>query len=259
MFLQPDEILVYIENNESFPETFSNTYIAKLIKTYNNGYSEVELLTDSQGYEKSEKVIILTGNIVSNRKRKVINPKQFYGDLTGRYFVLKKDGNISTTTTNGLGSGIYGNYFSGLDELILCPKAYELQDAAHGDSLSTASLATNRYLDNKILSRGFAEVNDVYNLYVLWNIVLVRSNLALSVEELVYILNKYLDKYFESAKLVDDQTEDLLIELPVNHVLTYFGYDGVIANDIHNNSSSRGCVCYHHFKAEGINGDKGNY
>jgi hypothetical protein len=289
------DCLVFISNNGTVPEIRGTTHMAKKVGS-NENWTDVILLTDENGYSKNNSNIttVLNNNIVSDRNYVDIYPKTIYyfaplyssPEIVANNFVIKNDNDdrIRNTTKNGLGSGINGIYVKNYDELasikinnnqtvykIDYSGPLNVQDAEHGDSITTASLATNRYLDDVVRSLKFnKEVtyeiafnylvnNDHTNLVNLWNIVLVRNNKSISIEELDKVLATYLYDYFNDTTLTDSITNEFIQPLPINYIFNYLGYDGIIAKDYYNNGWYRGCYCYDYSKATILKGDVSRY
>lgn len=209
--------------------------------------------------------------------------------LRASNFVIKNNLNnpLNNTSRSALGSGIYGifaNKNSNINEFLTdtkqtvyivdCPNAYTSQDKEHGESITTASLNTNRYLDRIISAvRGSMRDNDVSmeyikslvrnnsieNLVVLWNIMLYRSKNIIMREQLENILIQYIYDYFSNNSLVDSLNGNIIQPLPINNILKNIGYDGIIGNDSYINGWGRGCVSYNYESAKIITGDTGFY
>src|SRR5437868_2419451 len=240
-FLSKNEHLVYIKNNEPLPDTNGITYIAKILRSYtsnNKSWSDINLLTDAIGDRISDTriVTVLSNRIVSERPWHDIKSRKIYhfgNILTAQSFVFKNTINrpLESTSRNALGSGIYGRYLnrpSDVNFIIGQGKVYELdcqhcylvQDKEHGESITTASLITNRYLDNTILTtRGRTNFDfieslsqiqsvDIGNLVTLWNIVFYRSGDYISQVTLENILADYLVLYLGYNDLFDSQSNE---------------------------------------------------
>lgn len=269
-FLSPDQCLVYLESSKPFADV-SATHVAKVIRQHLDGDHvrfELRLLTDAFGDEvMSPNTITVTAEkVVSNLSYREISPKQMYQDsekLTARGFVTKnRDNALINTSRSGLGSGIYGYYRNAADSVIGsfvidCPNAYSVQDTAHGESITVASLHTNRYLDRVITaaktltdisSEKVAQIirsNNVANLTTLWNIVLYRTLDTITQDTLEEILTNYVTGYLMNVEnSYDSLSLAPLYVLPINHIMQYLGYTGIIADDIFGNGWDRGCVCY---------------
>lgn len=206
--------------------------------------------------------------------------------VQARSFVIKRNmiAPLELTSRSALGSGIYGVYLSNSqqsDKLKSSPaqavyeidstNAYPLQDKEHGDSLTVASLNTNRYLDRIITSlrdEEFLDMNIVLNriqinyiptLFTLWNIVFYRTGDFISQEQLDNLLAEYVYNYLTSDTVLDTMTNEPVHELPINSILRSLGYDGIIAKDAHNNGWNRGCVSYDYSLADSFRGEFARY
>ena len=270
---------------------------------------ELELITDSEGdrLEKPQPIVVSEDRIVSNRSKKDILLRQFYnfasltnsfengGDiqypLAATNFVIKdrSDSPLESTSRSALGSGIYGIYLSDesmiphllTDEnqityLIDCPNAYIIQDKEHGESITVASLNTNRYLDrvipalqsdDSIKPLDFIQMNPIHNLWTLWNIVLYRTNQHIAQDRLEQVLANYVVHYLSDPQdhsssyqtLVDSINGNALHELPINAIMRELGHDGIIGDDPYTNSWDRGCVSYNYDQAVIIQGSLSRY
>lgn len=205
--------------------------------------------------------------------------------IQARSFVIKSNiiDPLESTSRSALGSGIYGLYLPNSEDinkvqttpdqsvyLIDSSNAYPLQDKEHGDSLTVASLNTNRYLDRIIESFRDEPIefdsiheqikrNYVPTLFTLWNIVFHRTGDFISQEQLNNLLAVYVYDYFTTYTVLDSMTHEELHELPINSILRSLGYDGVIASDAHNNGWNRGCVSYNYNLAQTFQGEYARY
>lgn len=293
-FLSKDECLVYIKNNEPIPDTDNTTYIAKIVKSYKqngNPWYDVILVTDAVGnpIENNNRIITISSDkIVINKPWHNIPFRKLYhfGDpLLAQSFVIKSTINnpLESTSRNALGSGIYGIYLNKSADLgsiiinpnrkvyeINCEDCYIVQDKGHGESITTASLTTNRYIDTALLSLGntinyndalvYIKSNDISNIVILWNIVLYRSNENIVQSFLENILAKYLVIYLQSDELFDSKSNEAIIEMPINFIMFELGYSGLLTTDVHNDLNwDRGCVSYEYQRAVMILGGKASY
>lgn len=262
---------------------------------------DLELITDSEGdrLNPPQPLIVSEDKIMSNRSIKDIQQRQFYNfatltnsldpkgeiqyPLTATSFVIIQnvDRPLELTSRSALGSGIYGMYLS--DENIIpslltdqsqityrieCPNAYIIQDKEHGESITVASLHTNRYLDriipalradNNLDALSLIKMNSIQNLTTLWNIVLYRTNQFITQEWLEQVLANYAIRYISDQSLVDSVNGDIIQELPINIVMRELGYDGLIGDDPYTNGWGRGCVSYNYDQAVIIQGGVARY
>jgi hypothetical protein len=302
-FLAPNQCLVYIENLRPFADVDGSTQIAKIIRSYIHDdrlWFDLMLETDSDGDKLiSPSPVTVSGDkIVSDRDFHDIQPRQIYNfalltfsdgieyPIKAGSFVIKKNINkpLESTSRTALGSGIYGRYISDRNEiptlltesnqsvyLIDCPNAYIIQDKEHGESITIASLNTNRYLDRIIQSlREYTNpsleivqftlhINESPILLTLWNIVLYRTQEMITQEWLENILLRYIIDYFGNNNLVDSINGDIINELPINYIMKGLGYDALIASDPYNNGWNRGCVSYNYSQAIIIQGETARY
>lgn len=304
-FLAPSQYLIYIQNNRSFADVDGSTHIARKIRDYISDdilWYDLILETDSDGDTLSNPspITVSADMVLKERPFHDIQPRHMYhfapltssSNIEARSFVIK--GNLTrpleSTTRSGLGSGIYGRYIENSDNiqtfisdpnqsvyLIECPNAYPIQDKEHGESLTIASINTNRYLDRIIQTlRGISKSSDTdqdnYNtalelirinhsptLLRLWNIVFYRTGDIITKDWLDDILAKYVSKYLEDTTLIDSVNGSLLQELPINDIMMKLGYDGIIASDMYNNGWDRGCVSYNYSQANIIRGETARY
>lgn len=282
-----NECLVYIENKLPDADVDGYTYIGQL-NEIGETRSNVTLLTDEIGnLLNKDNVIISNSSIVSNRPFKDISPKKFYHlstNIIARSFVIKSKtmAPLETTSRSALGSGIYGRYIlreesvkfyltdnSQKAYLINCEQAYPIQDKEHLESLTVASLTTNRYIDKVIQVINdivrIKSLDDVANivsqvilspvnifvddfnipgLLVLWNIVYFRTKDVLSQKTLEDILIVYVTKYITEDNLRDTTNDSPIQELPINNIMKSLRYNGIIGTDRFTNSWDKGCIYY---------------
>lgn len=262
---------------------------------------ELELITDSEGDRLSvpQPLIVSGDNIVSNRSIRDIQPRQFYNfasltnsldskgeiqyPLTATGFVIKDrvDRPLELTSRTALGSGIYGMYIrdeniipslltdpSQITYNIVCPNAYIIQDKEHGESVTVASLHTNRYLDriipvlranNTLDALSLIKSNSIQNLVTLWNIALYRTEEYITEMWLEQILADYVLRYINDNSLVDNINGNTIEQLPINDIMTKLGHDGIIGDDPYTNGWDRGCVSYNYDQAVLIQGGVARY
>ena len=285
-----DVELISLPAKGSLPDTEQTLHLAKVIKSlYNNKekWYEVKLLTDNIGKEiTNSSIILIPESSIVKRISKKITPKVIYvneENLVGKNFVIKsgsninvadnetvhdtKIGAITSTSRNGLGSGIYGLYNDKNQIMIDMIKAYVIQNQLHGEAITKASLETNRYLDNIIrenrninhdnIALKLIENNDVGYLVTLWNIVFYFSGEVIARSTLENILAGYLIKYYQNDLF--DEENNPIIELPINFIMINMGYTGLISNDIYGNSWDRGCVSYNYDQATKLIGNRAPY
>jgi len=287
--------LVFISNNGETPEVGGTTRIAEKLQTYDN-WTNVILLTDSNGNNEynSNIITVSNDNILSDRPYIEILPKKIYyfssllykNNIVANNFVIKdeSDNPLRKTTENGLGSGINGHYIKNIEDIelmkidpdqfvyeILYQNPLNVQDSEHGDSITTASLETNSFLDGVIRELKFEKdvtfniaLNYIYNIdhsniLNLWNIVFYRDNKKITDSELDNILANYIVSYFNDKSLIDNTTNQVIQQLPINNILAFLGYDGIIASDSYNNGWYRGCYCYDYSQATILKGDISRY
>lgn len=313
-FLEPGEYLIYIANRQSFADAEGVTHVARKLRDYiedDSLWYDFILETDVDGDRLTNPVpITVSANrVVSEREFREISPKEMYhfatssnlGSFNGsqnfiqaRSFVIKSNVTrpLESTSRSALGSGIYGIYSKNVSDImnlrtsqdqaiynIDCSRAYPIQDREHGESLTVASLNTNRYLDSilelfneddyqsyrdyeniklsDILS--VIESNQSPKLFTLWNIVLYRTYDSLSQETLNTIMAQYVLDYLTDFSLTDSVNGNPINELPINRILGYLGYDGIIADDPYNNGWDRGCVSYNYNQAQVVEGEFARY
>lgn len=310
-FLIPGQCLVYVENRQPFADVDGSTQIARIVRSFVNDdklWFDLMLETSADGDKLVDPnpVTVSEDRIISNRNMHDIEPKTFYhfassytygsGSTTfsngieypikaGSFVIKKKLSNpLESTSCSALGSGIYGRYIANPDDiqkflieqnqsvyLIDCPNAYVLQDKEHGESLTLASLNTNRYMDRIIQSLRVDDVinfeivqtrihiNESPNLLTLWNIAFSRTGDIIDQDWLETILARYAVNYLQNNHLVDSINEEVINELPINDIMKGLGYEGVIASDHYNNGWDRGCVSYNYDQAVIIQGENARY
>jgi hypothetical protein len=305
--LDYNQCLVYIENNKPFADVDGTTQIAKVLRTPmgtdDTGsltqWYELELITDQEGDRIPPQPLTASEDtIVSNRSTRDIQPRIFYNfatltnlsqasniqyPLTATSFVIKSrvDRPLELTSRSALGSGIYGLYLQDPDMIpplltdstqitytIECPNAYIIQDKEHGDSLTLASLNTNRYLDRiiQVLNGNqdmnaltLIQMNSITNLTTLWNIVLYRTGEFITKDWLEQILANYATNYVNNNDLIDSVNGDAIHILPINDIMKALGHDGIIGDDSSTNGWGRGCVSYNYDQAVILQGGVARY
>jgi len=253
-------------------------------------------------------ITVSADKIVSNRDFHDIDLKQIYhfapssspalsltqinGTISMEYpvkagsFVIKKNliNPLESTSRSALGSGIYGRYVQDINEiptlltepnqsvyLIEIPNAYIIQDKEHGESITIASLNTNRYMDRIIqllresdnptfeAAKLFIHINEHPSLLILWNIVFYRTQEMIDQDWLENILAQYAVNYLKNNNLLDSLNGNFINELPINNIMRELGYDGLLASDPYNNGWDRGCVSYNYSQASIIQGETARY
>lgn len=228
-------------------------------------------------------ITVLDSTIVSKRPVQDIQPHRLYQISTpldginfnqpkATGFVIKSQTKqpLASTSRSGFGAGIYGIFVKHPSQvdLLLTDRhqriypidyahPYIIQDKEHGDSLTIASLHTNTYVDRLIeairttTSKEIANpstlirLNPIDNLVNLWNIVLLRTHdPVIDTVWLETILTAYIQLYLQENSLFDTSNGTPIQELPINHILSQLGYDGLLAKDGYNNRWNRGCVRY---------------
>lgn len=262
-------------------------------------WTTVQLLTDNTGnvLEYQDVRTVTTNALVSNRAFKPFTPRMYHFARTpstsvGSYTISatnmvnveRRKQPLSSTSITGLGSGIYGLYLPpgvNIDNLraradqevyeITMKNPYFLQDKEHGASFSLAALHTQRYLERIINAvradpdftradvLALIELNPSHHILRLWNIVFYRTHQHLSLDNWHLILTDYVMNYLTGPYYVDTETQDSLQVQPTNYILTFFGHDGVLAQDVHNNHWNRGAVSYDLTIAERITSNQAAY
>lgn len=270
--------LVYLETRDRVTNTDGNTQLARIVKSFKSSKGqlfEISLLSDPSGniINSVERIIILKKNIMNNESiKKIKNRKLYYigteaiaTNFANKELTNNNQNPLDSTSRSGLGSGIYGTNFlpneiaeGSLIYEINITNGYDIQDKAHGESITTASVITNRYLDKIIVmmreenngSGNIIEDDNIENLVVLWNIVFYRTKEYISYERLEKILSNYLVYYFSRSELIDHRDGVQLIDLPINYIMREMGYNGLLADDLYNNGWDRGCVSYDYSKMD---------
>lgn len=302
-FLAPYQCLVYIENLLPFADADGSTCIARIIRSFINNdilWYDLLLETDADGQMLSvpNPITVTADKIVSDRAYHDIQPKHFYHfsiltlsdqiqyPIRANSFVIKKNLNspLQSTSRSALGSGIYGKYIDDVNEIdslitqsgqlvykIDSSYSYIIQDKEHGESITIASLNTNRYMDRIIQSlRGDRfvtfesalnriQTNESSTIFTLWNIVFYRTNDTITKLWLDYILADYAFRYINDDSLVDTINNNIIQELPINDIMKHLGYEGLLASDPYNNGWDRGCISYNYLDAAIIQGETAKY
>lgn len=252
-----------------------DTYIVNIINLKRRK-ALIELLTDYQGNIASGDVKIVRRNkLVSLIPLIDVSPKEIYhftnpesnGLLKASEFVTSGS-RLEGNTNHGFGSGIYGLYFKHPSRVkkyklfsdqivykIMLKNPFIIQDQAHGESITVASMETDRFIDRIIEENAPEKIKttDIDNLVVLWNIVLYRSNtfVPLSSDTLKNILSNYITTFFNDNSLKDTFLKDtkdgkVVHESPINSIFRHYNYDGLISNDPQTNNWTKGCISYNY-------------
>lgn len=288
--LNDDVELVYLENPYSSADSTGVTQLVQVHRSLminNKVWFEISLLTDSAGNILNTTDKILIQDVVSLRKYRTIKNRKFFhlsDEVIATTFAnnessykLTNKNPLESASRTALGSGIYGINLSNISEAkalsidnkliyeIDLLEAFDIQDKEHGESITIASLLTNRYLD-KIISNvdktdifDFIKNDNIENLVILWNIVFYRSKRYISYEKLENILSNYLIEYFTNHELIDKRTNTSIIALPINYIMKEMGYTGLMADDLYNNGWDRGCVSYLFDKSDPLTEGKAFY
>jgi hypothetical protein len=271
-FLQGDEVLVFEKSQQKMTYVDGYTKIAKVsnFRIEREYYiCDVVFLVNEMGDRiESIKMLTTTNNIVSN-KYPVELKKYFFQiseELTSGNFVNKnnKQNPITSVSRANLGSGIIGKYFTDEENIkvfknsfkIEMENPYMIQDLEHSNSLTICSTETNNFLEQKItnfqkskqiIKKNFIFENltssELESLFNLWNICFYRTKDFISMDELQNIFTIYIYDFLIQGNLKNINFKNI-IELPINYVLKYMGYDGVIGNDIKTNAWESGCVSF---------------
>lgn len=255
----------------------SNRLIRDIEPKFIYNFTNSEYSEDNQIRENLQK----NQNSQSNRNLQINQ-----GKLTASQFVIKSniDKPLESTSRSALGSGIFGIYIPNETEVSLlisnpnqmvykidCSNCYIIQDPEHGDSITIASLHTNRYIDSIIDGlksiknvthhdvSSIIKNNSIENLVTLWNIVLYRSNIFINKEWLENILIDYIFRFFTDDTLIDTINNNKIQELIINNIFINLGYTGLLADDWYNNGWDRGCVSYDYSNASILRGDTARY
>lgn len=269
-----------------------DTYIVEILSRLGSKV-KIRRLTTAEGVltDDFEPEEVSRSKIVSDRPLRVISPKVIFHfaspkinyEIKAASFVTHEKPLVSTCS-HGLGSGIYGLHIktqAQLTELkstpdqpvyiIKCETPFFIQDSDHLNSLISASMATNRYIDNLInqLKNKFAGKTAFFNdflgavnndntdkLLILWSIVYSRSMLGNSLNTVLLnnLLANYLWEYFTDSSLRDSIKDDIIHELPINHIMRFLGYDSMIGDDRETNSWGRGCISFNYAQAQILEG-----
>lgn len=299
--LNYDECLVYIKDNEDFPDTEGVIHIARVLNTpviSGETWYQLDVLTDKQGrfLETPKQMLTKAHNIVTNRATRSISPQHFYKFVTpnedgdapliasGFVFTSNPDFSLSRTTRNGLGSGIYGQYlFNELDAALYktddsqvvykidVSNPYPIQDKEHSESITIASLNTNRYIDQVIQAAkpnkeitvdeilDLIQTVDITNILTLWNIVFYRTLDFILKSDLEYILAHYVYGYLNDQTLFDTILDKKIFVQPINDILASLRYNGIIGDDRYTNGWDRGCVSFQYEQANILQGSIAPY
>lgn len=297
-FLAPNQCLVYIDNPHPFADTDGVVHIATIRRSFMSDdtlWFDVLLQTDLHGEALSvpRPCTISGDNIVSNREYHDIQPRQMYHFaqgpdtvITANSFVITKNLNnpLESTSRSALGSGIYGRYIqhpTDIPSLIFDPKqpvylidltnAYIVQDKEHSETITIASLNTNRYIDRVITSLidspeidpevVHTEIRDTIPAFLptLWNIALYRTNTRITQEWLIDTLTDYTVMYLTDTSLIDTINGESIQQLPINSIMRKLGYTGLLGSDAGSNGWDRGCVSYLYDQATILQGNTATY
>ena len=280
----PTRVLVYIVSTELFTITDGTTRWGVITDINGETYT-ITILNARDGSPIGGDVRVPLSNILSTRPFREVKISTIYqmkdaslifypsvlqapatstisSKVTASSFCIRNtmDNPLDSTSRMSLGAGIYGTYFAepppslrnrvyAID--VSTYRCYPIQDKEHGESITTASTYTNRYLDSLIVGYRNSEnveitldSEEVSKLYTLWEIVLVRTNDMLPYEQLQMLLSQYLQDFFSRAPLLSTRDRLELVVLPINYIMKYLGYQGLVADDFDNNNDERKCVLY---------------
>lgn len=269
-----------------------DTYIVEVHMRYDDTV-QIRRLTTAEGeptndFESEE---VSASKLVSDRPLRDITPKTLYHFASPKIGYQLKAASFVThgkplvaTCSHGLGSGIYGLHVKDearLESLrnspqqtvykITCETPFIIQDAEHLNSLVSASMATNRYVD-ALLERLYQQFEGqiityntlinivrgdlIDNIVNLWLIVMARSASAnvLNRNLVNHIIGNYVWEYLTDTKLHDTISGAIIHELPINHIMRFLRYDGLIGDDRETNSWGRGCVSFNYSAATVLEG-----
>lgn len=264
-----------------------DTYLVEIFRRYNSRAVIRKLMTaDGTLTDLFEPEDVPANMLVSDRPLRNISPKTLYHFSSPRVGYKLKAASFVThgrplvsTCSHGLGSGIYGLYITTQDELVKLRDNPEqiiyritlnnpliIQDTQHLHSLISASMATNRYVDDLIARLNPATTyrdimttvrqDNINNLTLLWEIVFARSPPSIKLDQnwLTLIISNYVFEYFNDTTLRDTQSNMIIHELPINHIMRAFEYDGLLGDDKETNSWGRGNVSFDYSSAEVLEG-----
>lgn len=254
-----DQCLVYVTQRDPFSGIGGATHVATIIRTYDDNdvtWYEVQLLSQADGRMGVGDIITVSSDmIVSNRPITDITPHVFYHDspdglLHAVNFVLKsiKTKPLTSTSRSALGSGIYGlinkNMTGTLFE-VPADNPFIVQDLAHSESITLASLNTNRYIElvlESLSNRPYILTQlvellsdlDLARITTLWNIVLARGlyRAVITTDLLGQLIAEYI---------YDFLTESIYQELPINRIFLSLGYTELLTTL---NNWDGGCVSF---------------
>lgn len=264
-----------------------DTYVVEILQRQNSKIL-IRKLTMSDGtptdlFEPEE---VSANMLVSDRPLRDISPKTLYhfSSPTVNYKIkaasfVTHGKPLTATCSHGLGSGIYGLYISNIGELLQLRSSPEqiiyritlndpliIQDKEHLNSLISASMSTNRYIDSLIDSFKSpptyqdilitVQQDDIDHIVLLWQIVFSRSLKPTTLDRnlLNLIISNYIYEYFTDTSLRDTISNIIIHELPINHIMRILEYDGIIGDDKETNSWGRGNVSFDYSSAEILEG-----
>jgi hypothetical protein len=278
-----------------------DTYLVEILGRHNH-LTRIRRLATAEGYYTDEyepEVISHPLKLVSFRQLRTLESSSLWHFASPKvHYQLKASGFVSSgrslvsACSHGLGSGIYGLYINDPDVvkkirhneqqrvyLVECRHPFLIQDGDHVNSITVASMATNRYVDDLIKDLdedmvdyseilAYIQAHDITHLALLWWIVFVRSvrpigqierpgehsSLGNDVTWLKIILAQYVWEYRTNMTLRDTISKVRIRELPINYIMRALGYDGLLGDDRVTNTWARGCICYNYLLATVLEG-----
>lgn len=274
-------LLSYLQMRLGLYAKEGDTYLVELLEP--RGHSVlIRCLATAEGYYTDEyepEVVSDQLKLVSYRPLRGLKSSSLWHFSSPKlHYQLKATGFVShgkslvSACSHGLGSGIYGLYIEDYEivkktrhnerqvvYLIECRHPFIIQDPEHLNSLTAASMATNRYVDDTIRDLDeemvdYSEILDcmqsdnITHLALLWWIVFARFTRPIGNDStwLKLILTQYIWEYRTANKLRDTISNMCIHELPINYIMRSLGYDGLLGDDRLTNSWSRGCISYNY-------------
>lgn len=174
--------------------------------------------------------------------------------------IFIKNGDRIEGPSNGLGSGIYGIYIKDEEHQQLvdnrarslspnvnfydlqCRDPFIIEDKYHLKSITVAANSTARYINKIITTNEDMNIDDVFHLSNLWNIVFYRhGDWPFTIETFGNVLINYIN-YIRTDQSLIDMQQNVTHELPMNFVFRYLGYQSLISDDDAVNDFQNGCL-----------------
>jgi hypothetical protein len=247
--------LVYIEYNKKYREDIIGSTLIAKVKNQSiiSGvvWYDIELLTDPGGNSiEPLKMTVRSDQWLDNRKILKIDNATIYHftksnteRMTSSNYIYI-DNSIEKTTLTAWPSGIDGLYLENddfksykinTDQIVYkieLKNPFIIQDYAHVESITSASMSTNVILDTFLLNKHLIETVDLTRILTLWNIVFYRTFNRKIIDEnfLLDLIMMFINNYGKED--IKDTISGRKLNTPfINILFKSLGYDSLLNHD----------------------------